>query len=68
MPYPHVFERAARLVCKHLIEFVKRLKALNYVSKHRVSSVEVIDVVRKRNEELASATTLVSIYGWGDGH
>jgi len=66
--YPHIFERAAALVCKHFVELVKRLKALDNVAEHRMPSVEVIDVVRKCNEELASAASLVSVYRGRDGH
>lgn len=41
----------------HSAKLIQRVKPLNYVAKDCMLTVEIFDVVREGNEELAAATT-----------
>jgi hypothetical protein len=66
VPDPHVLQRAPAAVHEDVVELVKRIKALDDAAEHGVLPVEVVDVVRERDEELAARAARVRRDGHAD--
>jgi hypothetical protein len=68
MPDPYVLERPRLLVHKHFIQLVQRIKAFNHMAKHSMPAVQVIYIISEGDEELGSATAILSLQRWSYGH
>jgi hypothetical protein len=47
-----IFQGSSSLINKHIVELVKRVEALHDMSEDCMAAVQVLEVVRKRKEEL----------------
>ena len=65
MPYPYILQWSSLLVRKDVVQLVQGILSLHYVPKHRMLSVEVVDILTKRDEKLAPTSTLRPILQCG---
>jgi hypothetical protein len=52
MPNPNILQRSPLFIQKSLINPIKRIKPFNNMSKNSMFSIQIINLVRQRNEKL----------------
>jgi hypothetical protein len=68
MPYPDVLQWSSFHIDIRIVELIQNVESFDHMSKYRMFSVKVLDIIGKRDEELRSTTALVRGSGRRDGH